>query len=406
LGIRAIKINFSKTKKVYVHLAAASIVVGLLLNGSGIVVAQSMFQLVPGTSLNQLSPSMVRIVDGSGTIIDPSLASLSRSLVGSPQVVATDLPNGSRALIVTQDPNSALQSELEAPLVVADVRQLNPNLAATDVRVINPGIQARLQEVPNTVNTLNPPFRLCQGGDPNKLTYSNFATYTIAGKADFSDLIEELDNGGEDIMLQLYVDYDTATVKGFLTVGDDKLKTIQPPLQDPRGDTARQTVDEAGTVRLEISQFKPIFNTECERTVTGEGGIASVPTGGQAEKMPMSERAHLHLPFKTCEVVGSIADEASGIQEGFGRELKSAIWTIQGFNNIQRLGDNVDGGDTPFNMQIYNDLLTGTIKGTLFVDYPNNGIVDIADTNDDVGDRVEFNPVITGECYRQPSYNL
>jgi hypothetical protein len=391
--------------------------VSLLLNGSAIVVAQDILLFDPGASSDQLSPSMVSLVGdprgGSGGVVAsdvsaPSLAGRPATGISTPQVVpsgsspdsllvttGTTGTTGTRtALIVDQDENP----DADAPIIFEDVRGINPNIAATDVKIVNPRLQAQLQEVPDTLNTLNPPFRACQSSDATKVTYSNFATYTIVGKADFSDLIDELKKGGEDIMLQLFVDYDTATVKGFMTVADDKLKTLHPPLTSIEGDTARQTLDEAGTVRLDISQFKPIFNTECERTVTGQGGSSFVP--GDPDRLVNSQKAHLHLPFKTCELNSA----GTAVPASVGNELKSAIWTIQGFNNIER-SDNIGGGDTPFNMQIYNDLLTGTIKGTLFIDPPNNGVVDIADTNDEVGDKVEFSPVITGECYRQPSYN-
>lgn len=404
----------------YLHLIGASIMVTLLLNGSAVVLAQSVSQFEPFTSSNQLSPSTLRIIDSTGRgstfasdVSAPSFASLGRSLSGisSSEVAATGTADTSTAFVLAEEPNP----DTNSAVILADIQPVNPNLpASSNTRTVNPLLQAQLAEVPETLNTLNPPFRLCLSGAGTAAqaqaavaspAYSNFATYTIVGKADFSDLVKALDKKGEEIMLQLYVDYETATVTGFMTVAEDKMKTLHNPLQSPEGDTARQTLDEAGTVRLEISQFKPIFNTECERTVTGIGGGSFVP--GDPTRLSDSQRAHTYLPFKTCETFATAV--GGPIPTNIGAELKSAIWTIQGDDltrNIQRLGDKVGGGDTPFNMQIYNDLLTGVIKGTLFIDPPNNGIVDIADTNDDVGDRVEFSPKITGECYRQPNYNL
>jgi hypothetical protein len=422
------------------YLAASLFIISLILPSTVNVFAQSALPTIVSTASdnnevmsNKLSPSIIRIVDGDtfaqnkATLYSttapgaPSINDLNENNFQNPsseastppQSFGTEIPPRSFGTEIpprsfgtaTAEPGTRLtilDTEIpptEPPLIIRDAQELNPNeaqFAESNPEILNPEELGEVTQGIDPTKTLNPPFRLCQE-DNQKLTFSNFATYTVVGQADFNDLVRGMEKD-EKVSLQLLVDYDTFRIAGFMTVTDDKLKKVSDkPFVTPQGNTARDTVDEAGMIRPEISEFKPTLNTECERTVTGLGGSSFL--SGDPNRLQVEQRAQVHLPFKTCETGG---EEDNTISRS---ELKRAIWTIQGFDKIKEELSGIGGGKQPFNMQIYNDLLTGKIIGTLFIDPPNNGIIDLADDIDDSGKKIDFSPTIHGECYRTPAFN-
>jgi hypothetical protein len=325
----------------------------------------------------------------------------------SGRVLSGSSSTGSTGEVTFLDGNN----NIESSRILVDESALDenkPEVTVIEREPVNPNAQLlaesgttsasfeTFENAPNpaeVITALNPPFRPCSldpaaSADQSVTTGAfNFATYTIAGDADIEDLLSKFNPNHQNIVMQIFVDLITGTIQGKMAVVEDKFKQIDKPV----GISERQTLDEFGMKREEISKiFGPIINTECEITVTGKGGSAFVQPQSVLDK---SQRVVLNPPFALCANVPAT-------------DLKNAIYTIEGFDRIKEVKQRIDNGRESFNLQVYNDLITGTIKGTLFADENNNGILDADDEGVTGGEKIlDFTPEVTTECNKMPLFN-
>jgi hypothetical protein len=315
-------------------------------------------------------------------------------------------PSESRSNIFFRENDQIPQGIIElppsastSPATIIQTNPVNPNDVA--FRQNYPGLLAFNRLLPSQsvvtdpTATLNSPFRLCDTGQDAPGRFNTFATYTIAGGSDINRVVDNFDDNSQKILLQIFVDYPTATLTGRFVAVEDKFQNLPREMTDTVVETNElKTLDEIGLKVIEESRFKPIINTECEATVTGKGGFQYVPPNA-ASALSDAIRLVKNPPFQKCDITPQ-------------SELHTALYTIEGFDNAWKgLNGQLGNEKSSFNLQLYNDLITGVMEGVFYLDSDRSSITPVGSgEKDDVFASNSFSAHVTTECNVQPPYNI